>query len=398
MPSFTKIAAAAALVAGASAAPATKQTFSVEQVANPNYKGVSGIGALTYALQKFGASERATAVQAAAAVSSGSVTATPAQYDSEYLCPVTIGGSQTLTLDFDTGSSDLWVFSTLLPASDKGSHTEYSPVASEKLAGASWSISYGDGSGAAGVVYKASVDVGGATVTSQAVEAATSVSSEFVSDPGDGLLGLAFSSINTVKPTAQTTFFDTAIAQGLPAVFAADLVYHAAGSYQFGFTDSSKYTGSITYTPVDSSQGFWGFTPSGYAIGTAASVSASSTVMKGIADTGTTLLLADPTIVTAYYKQVKGASNSAADGGYIFPCSATLPDFSLVINGYKATVPGEYINYSPVSTGSSSCFGGIQSDTGIGFAIYGDIFLKSQYVVFDKTQSTPRLGFAAKST
>jgi aspergillopepsin I len=28
------------------------------------------------------------------------------QYDSEYLCPVTVG-SQTLNLDFDTGSSDL---------------------------------------------------------------------------------------------------------------------------------------------------------------------------------------------------------------------------------------------------------------------------------------------------
>jgi aspergillopepsin I len=44
------------------------------------------------------------AVQKAA--SNGSVTATPEQYDAEYLCPVTIGG-QTLNLDFDTGSADL---------------------------------------------------------------------------------------------------------------------------------------------------------------------------------------------------------------------------------------------------------------------------------------------------
>jgi len=41
-----------------------------------------------------------------AAAADGSVTATPEQYDAEYLCPVTIGG-QTLNLDFDTGSSDL---------------------------------------------------------------------------------------------------------------------------------------------------------------------------------------------------------------------------------------------------------------------------------------------------
>ena len=37
---------------------------------------------------------------------SGSVTATPKVHNSEYLCPVTIGG-QTLNLQFDTGSSDL---------------------------------------------------------------------------------------------------------------------------------------------------------------------------------------------------------------------------------------------------------------------------------------------------
>ena len=48
--------------------------------------------------------------KAAGTDQAGDVPAEDSQNDSEYLCPVNIGTpAQTFTLDFDTGSADLWV-------------------------------------------------------------------------------------------------------------------------------------------------------------------------------------------------------------------------------------------------------------------------------------------------
>lgn len=236
--------------------------------------------------------------------------------------------------------------------------------------------------------------IGGVTATSQAVEAATSVSSQFTRDKDtDGLLGLAFSSINTVRPTAQKTWFDNVHSSLASPVFSVALKYHAAGSYDFGYIDSAKYTGDITYVNVNTANGFWQFTSTGYAIGSGSTV---QTSIDAIGDTGTTLLYLPSAVVRAYYAKVTGSSNSATYGGYVFPCSATLPSFSAIIGGVAQVVPGKYINYAPVEDGSTTCYGGIQENTGIGFSIFGDIFLKSKYVIHELS-STPRIGFAEQA-
>ena len=287
----------------------------------------------------------------------GEAANTPESFDSEYLAPVTIGG-QTLMMDFDTGSSDLWVFSSELPSDQSAGHTVFNPAHSSTFtqsSGSTFSIKFGDSSSASGVVGTDTVNIGGATVTSQAVELATQVSSSFVQDiAADGLVGLAFSSINTVKPNAQKTFLDNVKSSLLLPVFTANLKHATAGAYEFGAIDSSKFTGSITYTAVDTSRGFWEFPASGFSIGNGPQ-QPNTENSPAIADTGTSLLLADKSIVDAYYAQVAGANFDIKQAGYVFDCSASLPNLNLMLGSksYVAKIPSSLMVYEKVDSNST---------------------------------------------
>ncbi|KHN94407.1 secreted aspartic proteinase precursor [Metarhizium album ARSEF 1941] len=325
----------------------------------------------------------------------GSVTNVPQQYDSEYLAAVQIGTpAQTLDLAFDTGSSELWVLSAETPSGEVQGQTLYHPASSSTarlLGGLRWNITYEDGSSSSGDVYSDVVAVGGLQVKGQAVESAQQVSAEFTGDAASGLLGLAFGSLNTVYPTKQKTFFDNAQASLAAPLFTANLNHDADGKYNFGYIDASEHTGSITYTAVDNSQGLWGFTATGYAVG---DDEPNYRPIPGIADTGTSLLLLDDDTVRAYYAQVSGSQYDSSQGGYTFGCGASLPDFTFGVEDSSITIPGAYMNYCPTDDSGSTCFGGIQSSAGIGLNIFGDVALKAALVVFDAGNT--RLGWAPK--
>lgn len=210
-----------------------------------------------------------------------------------------------------------------------------------------------------------------------------------------------------------TTFFDNIKSTLSAPVFTADLKKGVPGSYDFGFIDDSKYTGDITYVPVNAHQGFWEFTLNGYAISTD---SFNFTSVNVIADTGTTGLFLPDHIVKAYYTVVPSAFYSSVKAGYIFPCGTTFPSITFNIGNYNAVVPGSYMSGSPLhddvtsmfhqisepisrtiltSNFSLACFGRIQPAIDPGVFVLGDVFLKSQFVVFDAGDN-PRIGFAAK--
>lgn len=249
-------------------------------------------------------------------------------------------------------------------------------------------------SGANGKVYLDTVSIGGVSVKQQAVEAASSVSKTFTKDTAnDGIVGLAFSKLNTVKPQPQRTWFENARSTLAKPIFTVNVKRHAVGQYDFGYIDKAKYKGDLQYVNVDSKKGFWVFEPEGFAIGNGPT---QKIKINAIADTGTSLWYMPKASTEAYWEQVPGAVYNMQQGGYTYPCGAKLPDFHVVVAGKKVTVSGANMNYQQM--GPTTCFGGVQRDTGMPFSIFGDVFLKSVFTVFEMPENgQARIGFAQQA-
>ena len=93
------------------------------------------------------------------------------------------------------------MFSTGLKSEAIGEHSAYDASKSTKFQqtkGLKWKISYGDGSDAAGIVGTDTVTIGGVEVENQGIQLATQISQSFIDDVNtDGIVGLAFSNLNT---------------------------------------------------------------------------------------------------------------------------------------------------------------------------------------------------------
>ena len=242
------------------------------------------------------------------------------------------------------------MFSTSLPANQQTGHTVFDPQKSQtfkKLAGNSFAISFGDGSNATGnIIGTDTVDIGGATATTQAVELASDVSDSFVEDTAsNGLVGLAFSSINTVQPQQQKTFLDTIQNDLAQPVLAANLRKGANGFYAFGEVDQTAFQGNLTPVAVDDSQGFWQVTSNAFQIGNG-KIQQRANASPAIADTGTTLMIVDDAVAQAYYQTVQGAQLDQQQGLFTFPCASKLQDLNVALgNNYMATISADLLNF-----------------------------------------------------
>ncbi|AEO56994.1 hypothetical protein MYCTH_2302641 [Thermothelomyces thermophilus ATCC 42464] len=334
----------------------------------------------------------------------GEVTAEDQQNDSEYLCEVMIGTAwtaerQIVKMDFDTGLADFWV--------SQKSFDPKKSVTWQLAKDKSWKVQYGDGSSASGIVGHDILIIGGIQIKRQAIEIATEMSAQFSEGTMDGILGLAFSKLNTVqtdgKPDPQRTVVDNMMAQDdIPPeaeLFSTALYSNREDDqrsfYTFGWIDEDLVKASgeeIVWTDVDNSEGFWMFSSEHVTIdGQQVRIEGN----KAIADTGTSLVLVSDQVCDALYAHIPSAEYSEEYQGWTFPQETEvdkLPEFSIAIGDKEFVLQKEDLIFAPAD--ERVFYGSVQSRGENPFDILGIAFLKSIYAIWD--QGHKRFGAVPK--
>ncbi|KAG8690536.1 hypothetical protein FRC11_010903 [Ceratobasidium sp. 423] len=299
-----------------------------------------------------------------------------------------------------TGSSDFWVWSSEFRArrAQLEEHHIYNPHKSETaepLPGATWEVSYGDGSHASGDVVLDTITIGDIMIGRQAVEVSQHLSDEFLRGGSDGLLGLAFPKLNRVRPYQQKTPMQNMVEQGLvkEPIFSVKLDKHDShGFYTFGYINENIHASQLYWQEVITDNGWWEVSSLYVRIGPKIYDRGHSNT--AIIDTGTTLILMDDKTIEHLYSQIPGAKLDHALGGYVFPTNAQIPELSFSVGKWLFTIPSEDLAFSDAGNGMS--YGAIQSRGQNKQDILGDVFLKHVYVVFDQGMN-PRVGVAQRT-
>ncbi|TFY82104.1 hypothetical protein EWM64_g1904 [Hericium alpestre] len=262
------------------------------------------------------------------------------------------------TVDFDTGSSDLFLPSPSCTRNCQG-HTLYDPKSSSSSRDLrkKFSLQYGDGSSVGGEQFTDTVAIAGLTATKQTLGAAVVYSDGFNSDqfPPDGLLGMGFKSISDYNANP---LFQTLIAQHKTSSPVFGFKFAESGSELFlGGTNEALYKSEFTYVDV-TEEGYWQVDLDGATMnGQTVSDSTSS-----IIDTGTTQIIADPDTVSAIYGQINGAKElDDGSGIYSVPCDLSS-DLSLTFGGKSFPVSSKSMNIGPLGDGSGHVVEGSEVD------------------------------------
>ncbi|KAK2006424.1 eukaryotic aspartyl protease [Colletotrichum eremochloae] len=338
-----------------------------------------------------------------------------------YYSAVQVGTpGQKALLHIDTGSSDTWIIdkqadlctsTSMQRQYGTGCTDTFNSSLSSTFKVVSpngFDVTYLDGKHIRGDYVQDVVSIDGKTIKNQQLGLA------FQTTKAAGLLGLGFTE-GTTSQREYHTILDTMVMQGqigrkAYSIWLNDLS-SAEGTVLFGGVDTEKYIGKLTTLPLVND--FYSGKVTSYSVGLtgvaieapgqkAVEMAAGSFNASTVLDSGSTVCLLPPDLAKAIW-----AKYDVVDAGYgIVDCAWAGPqgeghavDFEFAGGGLRVRVPLEEMvldNLAGVADQlegvvpfDRACMFGIQNSATFNvesdrFALLGDTFLRSAYVVYDE--------------
>eukprot|EP00343_Euplotes_focardii_P008193 CAMPEP_0205818468 /NCGR_PEP_ID=MMETSP0206-20130828/377_1 /ASSEMBLY_ACC=CAM_ASM_000279 /TAXON_ID=36767 /ORGANISM="Euplotes focardii, Strain TN1" /LENGTH=376 /DNA_ID=CAMNT_0053110847 /DNA_START=14 /DNA_END=1144 /DNA_ORIENTATION=+ len=305
--------------------------------------------------------------------------------DTQYVAEVTVGNPpQSFMLVPDTGSSNLWVYSSTcyfsLPCY---LHSSYGHKKSSTFVkdGNKFDLNYGSG-GVKGHWSIDEADFAGVAAPDFKFGEVTSASGiAFIMGHLDGILGLAYEAISV---------------DNLPVFIEAADVEDKSFSFLLGHLDQESvlvvpgvdedfFTGDLVYHDVIE-QMYWSLNMTSIQVGDEQIEHASE--FKGVIDSGTSLIVGDAKIIDPIIAKIGTIDQTCKDiSGH--------PDITISFDGIDYVLTSEdYIVQVKSFLGTACVNGFMAANFGEGFdyLIIGDVFMRKFYSHFDKNEN--RVGFA----
>ncbi|KAM6295303.1 gastricsin [Aegotheles albertisi] len=316
--------------------------------------------------------------------------------DASYFGEISIGTPpQNFLVLFDTGSSNLWVPSTYCQTPACYNHAKFNPDQSSTFisSGQSYTLSYGSGSVSVLLGYD-TLTIQSIVVTSQEFGLSQNEPTQpFYYAEFDGILGMGYPSlaVGGIPTALQGMLQQGQLSEPVFSFyFSRQPTYNYGGELILGGVDTQLFSGEITWAPV-TQELYWQVGVEGFAIGQ----SETGWCMQGcqaVVDTGTYLLTVPQQYMDSFLQAVGAQLTSY---GYAVDCNEVqnLPTITFTINGVLFPLsPSAYIlnNKGYCTVGVEVTY--LASQNGQPLWIFGDVFLKEYYTVFDMANN--RVGFA----
>jgi len=302
--------------------------------------------------------------------------------DFSYFAQVYLGTKSTpYNMLLDSGAGQTWVMGSTCTSGPCKLHNTFGPSDSTTYKPVSdvFTIGYGTGQ-VSGLQATDTLDIAGLKL-SMTFGIANQTSDDFNNFPIDGIIGL-----NRVE-SDYPNFVDSLVSSKVLKSNIFGISINRAkdgtntGEINFGQPDTSRFSGSLSYTPVSSnSEKDWALPMDNLGVGTKQS---GITGTLGYIDTGTSFIFCPPADAKTFHSLIPGSSST--DGiTYYVPCTTTDSAFFTFSDVTYQVSSKDWVGPMVNGQCTSNIYG---TPVVAGAWLLGDTFLKNVYIVFDVDQN-----------